>query len=193
MEHMDEAARHREAVALAELLKIFAGMFLMAAVGCLLLGAYGFDRDRKARNAMEKAVATVTEEYVHGGAYYVIFEADGETHEALMGYKKGTLNIGDQVAILYDPATYLDVRTDAPLAQPLYVLAAGGLCLASAASACSARSTSAANTPTPGTRGRSNDLLCRFFSFEKEKKRRKKRNLRGVIFLWTTHTSAIEF
>ena len=130
MEHMDEAARHREAVALAELLKIFAGMFLMAAVGCLLLGGYGFDRDRKARNAMEKAVATVTEEYVHGGAYYVIFEADGETHEALMGYKKGTLNIGDQVAILYDPATYLDVRTDAPLAQPLYVLAAGGLCLA---------------------------------------------------------------
>ena len=130
MEHMDEAARHREAVALAELLKIFAGMFLMAAVGCLLLGGYGFDRDRKARNAMEKAVATVTEEYVHGGAYYVIFEADGETHEALMGYKKGTLNIGDQVAILYDPATYLDVRTDAPLAQPLYVLAEGGLCLA---------------------------------------------------------------
>ena len=106
MEHMDEAARHREAVALAELIKVFAGMFLMAAVGCLLLGGYGFDRDRKARSAMEKAVATVTEEYVHGGAYYVIFEADGETHEALMGYKKGTLNIGDQVAILYDPATY---------------------------------------------------------------------------------------
>ena len=76
MEHMDEAARHREAVALAELIKVFAGMFLMAAVGCLLLGGYGFDRDRKVRNAMEKAVAT------------------------------------------------------APLAQPLYVLAAGGLCLA---------------------------------------------------------------
>ena len=56
MEHMDEAARHREAVALAELLKIFAGMFLMAAVGCLLLGGYGFDRDRKVRSAMEKAV-----------------------------------------------------------------------------------------------------------------------------------------
>ena len=115
MEHLDEAAQHREAVALAELIKIFAGMFLMAAVGCLLLGGYGFDRDRRARNAMEKAV---------------VYEADGELHEALMGYEKGTLNIGDQVAILYDPNEYADVRTDAPIPQPLYVLAAGGLCLA---------------------------------------------------------------
>lgn len=129
-DRLDEAARHRENVALAELVKIFAGMLLMAAVGCLLLGAYGYDRDRRARNAMEKAVATVTEEYVHGGAYYVIFEADGETHEALMGYEKGKLSIGDQVAVLYDPVTYLDVRTDASIPQPLYVLAAGALCLA---------------------------------------------------------------
>ena len=130
MEHLDEAAQHREAVALAELIKIFAGMFLMAAVGCLLLGGYGFDRDRRARNAMEKAEATVIEDYVHGGAYFVVYEADGELHEALMGYEKGTLNIGDQVAILYDPNEYADVRTDAPIPQPLYVLAAGGLCLA---------------------------------------------------------------
>ena len=130
MEYRDEAARHREAVALAELIKIFAGMFLMAAVGCLLLGAYGFDRDWRARKAMEKAVATVTEDYVHGGAYFVVYEADGAFHEALMGYEKGTLNIGDQVAILYDPNEYSDVRTDAPKPQPLYVLAAGGLCLA---------------------------------------------------------------
>lgn len=130
MERMDEAARHREAVALADLLKIFAGMFLMAAVGCLLLGAYGYDRDRRARSAMEKAVAVVTENYVHGGAYFVTYEADGETHEALMGYEKGTLNIGDRVDILYDPNEYSDVRTDAPIPQPLYVMAAGGLCLA---------------------------------------------------------------
>lgn len=130
MNNMDEAAQHRENVALAELVKIFAGMLLMAALGCLLLGAYGYDRDRKVRNAMEEAVATVTEEYVHGGAYFVTFEADGETHEALMGYKKGTLSPGDQVDILYDPATYLDVRTNAPRPEPLYVLAAGVLCLA---------------------------------------------------------------
>lgn len=130
MERMDEAARHREAVALAELLKIFAGMFLMAAVGCLLLGAYGYDRDHRARKAMEKAVATVTEDYVHGGAYFVVYEADGAFHEALMGYEKGTLNIGDQVDILYDPNEYQNVRTDAPIPQPLYVMAAGGLCLA---------------------------------------------------------------
>ena len=130
MEKSERAARRADTLAVAGLIRFLAGMVLTAGLGCLLLGGYGFDRDRKARSAMEKAVATVTEEYVHGGAYYVIFEADGETHEALMGYKKGTLNIGDQVAILYDPVTYLDVRTDAPLAQPLYVLAAGGLCLA---------------------------------------------------------------
>ena len=130
MEYRDEGAQHREAVALAELVKIFAGMLLMAAVGCLLLGAYGFDRDRRARNAMEKAVATVTEEDPRDDTWYITYEADGEPHVALLIYKKKGLNLGDRVDIRYDPACYEDVRADEPIPQPLYVLAAGGLCLA---------------------------------------------------------------
>ena len=130
MEHRNEGAQHRENVALAELIKILAGMLLMAAVGCLLLGAYGYDRDRRVRNTMEKTVAMVTADYVHGGAYFVVYEADGQTHEALLGYEKGTLRLGDRVEILYDPNEYADVRTDEPMPQSLYVLAAGALCLA---------------------------------------------------------------
>lgn len=130
MEHRDEAAQHRENVAMAEMVKIFAGMLLMAAVVCLLLGAYGYDRDRRARNAMTKAVATVTEEDDRDGDWYIAYEADGETHEALLIYTNGRLNVGDRVDILYDPACYEDVRTDKPIPQPLYALAAGLLCLA---------------------------------------------------------------
>ncbi len=130
MNTMDEAAQHKEAVALAELVKIFGGMLLMAAIAALLLGAYGYDKDRRVRNAMEKTVATVTENYVHGGAYFVLYEADGRIYEALLGYEKGTLNIGDPVEILYDPNEYSNVRTDEPIPEPLYVLAAGALCLA---------------------------------------------------------------
>ena len=129
MEYRDESAQHREAVALAELLKIFAGMLLMAAVGCLLLGGYGFDRDRKARNAMEKAVAVVTAEDPRDDTWYITYEADGEPHVALLIYTK-SLDLGDRVDILYDPACYENVRADEPIPQPLYVMAAGGLCLA---------------------------------------------------------------
>ena len=129
MHDMDEAARHREAVALADLLKIFAGMFLMAAVGCLLLGAYGFDRDWKARKAMEKTVAVVTAEDPRDDTWYVTYEADGEPHVALLIYTK-SLDLGDRVDIRYDPACYENVRADEPIPQPLYVMAAGGLCLA---------------------------------------------------------------
>ena len=127
MEHRSEAAQHREDAALADLIKFFGGMLLMAGIAFLLLGAYGYEKDRKERYAMGQAVATVTEEYVHGGAYYVVYEADGATHEALMDYPKGTLNLGDQVAIRYDLTWYNDVRQDAP--KPLYmtILAYGAL------------------------------------------------------------------
>ena len=110
MEYRDEAAQHREAVALAELLKIFAGMLLMAAVGCLRLGAYGFDRDRRTRNAMEKAVATVTEEDPRDDTWYITYEADGEPHEALLIYTK-SLDLGDRVDIRYDPSSLTTSRT----------------------------------------------------------------------------------
>lgn len=130
MEHEKREAQRREAVALAELLKIFAGMLLMAAVGCLLLGGYGYDRDWKARKAMEKAVATVTEEDPRDDTWYITYEADGAAHKALLIYTKKGVQVGDRVDILYDPACYEDVRTDKPIPQPLYVLGAGVLCLA---------------------------------------------------------------
>lgn len=136
MEHMDEAARHRENLALADLVQFLGEMLLIAGIVALLLGGYGYEKDRRERFAMGTAVATVTEEYVHGGAYYITYQADGAAHEALMSYPKGTLNIGDQVNIRYDYEWYNDVRQDAP--KPLYLnilglgtlgLALGGLAL----------------------------------------------------------------
>ena len=130
MNEMNDAARQREAAAMADLVKFLAGMLMMANIAFLLLGAYGFEKDRQARNAMGKAVATVTEEYVHGGAYYVTYEADGAAHEALMDYKKGKLSVGDQVAIRYDYEWYNDVRQDAPKAMYVNALAWATLGLA---------------------------------------------------------------
>ena len=122
-----EAARHRENLALADLIRFFGGMLLMAGIVFLLLGAFGYEKDRKERNAMGQAVATVTEEYVHGGAYYVTYEADGAAHEALMDYPSGKLNVGDQVAIRYDYEWYNDVRRDAPKDMYVTILAYGAL------------------------------------------------------------------
>lgn len=119
MEQNDAAARHRDDVALADLIRFLGGMALMASLAFLLLGGYGFLRDRQERLAMGRATATVTEEYVHGGAYYIVYEADGAPHEALMTCEKGRLDIGDQVAIRYDYEWYNDVRQDAP--KRLYV------------------------------------------------------------------------
>lgn len=127
MEHMDEAARHRENVALAGLLKYLAELLLIAAVGCLLLGAFLYDKDAKERHAMGEAVATVTEEYVHGGAWYITYEADGIVHEALLPYEKGTLQAGDQLDILYDPEWYGNTRLPAIAREPLLFLGGGAL------------------------------------------------------------------
>ena len=79
---------------------------------------------------MIPAVATVTEEYVHGGAYYVTYEVDGTAYEALLSYSKGKLNAGDQVPILYDPEWYRGVRQDKPKTQCMNILGFSALGLA---------------------------------------------------------------
>ena len=67
MDTLNEAARQRENLALAALVKTFGVILLVAGMVVLLLGSFAFDRDRRSRNAMSKAMATVTEEYIHGG------------------------------------------------------------------------------------------------------------------------------
>ena len=127
MEKMSDAAQQRENVAMAGLLRYIADLLLIAAVGCLLLGAILYDKDAKARHAMREAVATVTEEYVHGGAYYITYEADGVVHEALLPYEKGKLYAGDQLNILYDPELYGYTRMPAIAREPLIFLGCGAL------------------------------------------------------------------
>ena len=123
-----EKDRHADNLALAGLVRLLGGMLLTAGVACLLLGAFAFDRDRRVREAMGQALATVTAAYVHGGAYYVAYEADGTVHEALMAYEGKPLAPGDQVPIRYDLAAYEGVRPDTPATQPLLVLSGGVLC-----------------------------------------------------------------
>ena len=72
-----EGSRRADDLALAGLVRFFGVMLLAAGIGGILLGAYAFDNDRKARDAMEPVVAVITEAYVHGGAYYIAYEADG--------------------------------------------------------------------------------------------------------------------
>ena len=127
MEHLDEAARHRENLALADLVGFLGEMLLIAGIVVLLLGGYGYEKDRQERLAMIKTVGTITEEYVHGGAYYVVYEADGATHEALMDYERGKLNVGDQVDIRYHPEYYNDVRFDGPKDLYMKILGYGAL------------------------------------------------------------------
>ena len=119
MENKEAIERRKNDLALADLVGFLGGMVLIAGIVFLLLGGIGFEQDRRERAAMGRAVATVTEEYVHGGAYYIVYEADGASHEALMTLEKGKLNVGDQVAIRYDREWYNDVRQDAP--KRLYV------------------------------------------------------------------------
>lgn len=120
--------QHAENLALADLLRFISRMVLAAALAVLLLGGFVFDRDKKDRDARNEAVATVIEMYVHGGAYYVTYEADGATREALLPYKDKTLAPGDQIPILYDPTWYGDIRLDTPASEPLLLLSIGFLC-----------------------------------------------------------------
>ena len=131
MEDMSDSAKYNEAAAVADLVKFLGGMLLMASILFLVLGGIGYEQDRRVRYAMIKTVGTVTGEYEYGGAYYVIYEADGTAHEALMDYYKGKLNVGDQVDIRYHPEYYNDVRYDGPKAIHMKILgyAALGLCL----------------------------------------------------------------
>lgn len=127
MEKAKKIDQHTENLAMAGLLRFMGGMVLTAGLGCLLLGGFVFDKDRKDRDARNEAVATVVKMYVHGDAYYVTYEADGATREALLPYKDKVLAPGDQISILYDPTWYGDVRLDAPASGPLLLLGAGAL------------------------------------------------------------------
>lgn len=128
METAKKTDRHAENLAMAGLLRFIGGMVLTAGLGCLLLGGFVFDKDKKDRNARNEAVATVKEMYVHGDAYYVTYEADGAAREALLPYKDKTLAPGDQIPILYDPTWYGDIRLDTPASEPLLLLSIGFLC-----------------------------------------------------------------
>ena len=127
MEKAKKTDRHAENLAMVGLLRFIGGMVLTAGLGCLLLGGFVFDKDKKDRNARNEAVATVKEMYVHGDAYYVTYEADGAAREALLPYKDKVLAPGDQISILYDPTWYGDVRLDTPASGPLLLLGAGAL------------------------------------------------------------------
>ncbi len=127
MEKTKKADQHTENLAMAGLLRFIGGMVLTAGLGCLLLGGFVFDKDKKDRDARNEAVATVVKMYVHGGAYYVTYEADGATREALLPYKDKVLAPGDQISILYDPNWYGDVRLDTPASEPLLLLGVGAL------------------------------------------------------------------
>lgn len=127
MERNKQAARHAENLALAGLVRFIGGMVLMAGLGCLLLGGFVFDKDKKDRDARSEAVATVREMYVHGGAYYLTYEADGATREAILPYQDGSLAPGDQIPILYDPTWYGNVRLDTPDPRCLLLLSVGAL------------------------------------------------------------------
>ena len=124
MEKSERAARQSDTLALASLIRFLAGMVLTAGLGCLLLGGYAYYRDRQVRSAMGRAVAVVTGEYVHGGAYYVTYPADGAVHEGLMGYD-GTLAVGSGLPILYERDLYGHVRTDTPAEGPVKLLTWG--------------------------------------------------------------------
>lgn len=120
-EKKDRAAQRAEKLAMAGLVRYVGQMLLIAGFAGLLLGSYMYDKDAKARRAMGRAVATVTKEYVHGGMYYITYEADGVVHEAMLPYKDH-LDRGDRVDILYDPGWYGNVQTPEPASEPLLIL-----------------------------------------------------------------------
>ncbi len=124
MEKSERAARRSDVLAVAGLIRFLAGMVLTAGLGCLLLGGIAYYRDKQVRNAMGRAMARVTEEYVHGGAYYVTYEADGAVHEGLLGYD-GTLAVGSELPILYERDLYGHVRTDTLADGPVKLLTWG--------------------------------------------------------------------
>ena len=115
-----------ETLAMAGLIQYVGLMLLIAGILGLLLGSYVYDKDVKARRAMGRAVATVTGDYVHGGLYYIVYEADGRRHEALLPYEDH-LETGDQVDILYDREWYGNVQLPGPAKTPLMILCAGAV------------------------------------------------------------------
>ncbi len=126
MEKKDRAAQRAETLALAGLVKYVGLMLLIAGILGMLLGGYVYDKDVKTRRAMGRAEATVTGKYVHGGAYYIVYMADGALHEALLPYEDN-LDPGDRVDILYDRDWYGNVRTPEPESAPLLVLGSSAI------------------------------------------------------------------
>ncbi len=124
MEEKGKNARHADNLAVASMVRFLSGMVLTAGFGCLLLGGVVYYKDTRIRSRMGEAVATVTGEYVHGGAYYVTYEADGAVHEGLMGYD-GTLAVGSELPVLYERDLYGHVRTDTPAEGPVKLLTWG--------------------------------------------------------------------
>ncbi len=129
MEEQQRSARHKNDLALASLIRFMGGMVLTAGLGCLVLGGYVYYTDKQVRNGMGEAVATVTEQYVHGGAYYVTYEADGAVREGLMAYS-GTLAPGTELPVLYDRDLYGHVRTDTPAKGAVKLLTWGSIATA---------------------------------------------------------------
>ncbi|MBQ3277381.1 MAG: DUF3592 domain-containing protein [Oscillospiraceae bacterium] len=82
-------------------------IFLSIGLIFLLIGAFVYDREQAQTKGYEKAVGVITgfQKSGYPGYPYVTYEASGKTYRTLLGFYSSTMKVGDEVKILYDPAS----------------------------------------------------------------------------------------
>ena len=83
-------------------LRIVGLVFLIVGLVFLLTGAFIYDRQKAGAEAMREGTGVIVGFTQHGNPY-IVYEKDGQTYKAQLGFSSSDMEVGDELPILFDP------------------------------------------------------------------------------------------
>ena len=86
----------------AQPLRMVGLVFLIVGLVFLLAGAFIYDRQKAGAETMQEGTGVIVDFTQHGNPY-IVYEKDGRTYEAQLGFSSSDMEVGDELPILFDP------------------------------------------------------------------------------------------
>ena len=109
-------------------LRLGGAIFLIVGLVFLLIGAFIYDRQKAGEKTMQEGTGVIVSFSQHGYPY-IIYELNGETYKAQLGFSSSGMKPGDELSIRFDPQTpeHVEIGGWGALFLPVMFMGMGAL------------------------------------------------------------------
>ena len=109
-------------------LRMAGAIFLIMGLIFLLIGAFIFDRQRAREKDMQEGTGLIVSFSQHGYPY-IVYELNGETYRAQLGFYSSGMKLGDELTIRFDPQVpeHVEIGGRGALFLPIIFMGMGAL------------------------------------------------------------------